>query len=54
MVRWLKIVRIGYLDNFGIVAKGSCVKETAGAFTQLSALLGLDSEARKSERGSEI
>ena len=51
--RWLKIVRVGYFDDFCTVAKGSRIDEALKAFTQLDAFRDSDLEDEEAERGFE-
>ena len=45
---------MGYFDDFGRFAKGSCLLEALEAFAQLTAILGFDLKVEESGNGSEI
>ena len=49
--RWVKIVRMGYFDDFGAIAAESCQGEALKAFAILNEILGFDSKVGQSEWG---
>ena len=51
-VRWLKIPRLGYFDDFGIITTEMTVREALGAFTKMDRILGLELKIEKSDWGA--
>ena len=53
-VRWLKIPRLGYCDDFGITAAESAVQDALRAFAALNDILGFEPKVAKLEWGTRI
>ena len=47
-IRWLKIPRVGYFDDFGSVATDTAVRGAMGFFAYVNEILGAEPKAKKS------
>ena len=53
-VRWLRIPRVGYFDDFGMITPESAIGAALEAFTALNQILGFELKVGKSEWGIRI